>query len=176
MQSDLDELVSTEKEAVKSYDSVIGAKKKEVAALTKSIETKMAKVGELGVQIVTMKDDAGDTADSLVDDKKFIQDLKKNCAEKTGLYEEEQKMRAQEVVALADTIKILNEDDALELFKKTLPSARVRAHALELIRHAHQLASPQDRSGFDFLVLALSGKSKNHGGFDKVIKMVDKMA
>ena len=31
-------------------------------------------------------------------------------------------MRAQEAVALAETIKILNDDDALDLFKKTLPS------------------------------------------------------
>merc|ERR1719240_108399 len=33
------------------------------------------------------------------------------------------KMRSEELVALADTIKILNDDDALELFKKTLPGA-----------------------------------------------------
>ena len=33
------------------------------------------------------------------------------------------RVRAEELVALADTIKILNDDDALDLFKKTLPSA-----------------------------------------------------
>ena len=32
------------------------------------------------------------------------------------------KMRGLELVAIADTIKILNDDDALELFKKTLPT------------------------------------------------------
>ena len=31
--------------------------------------------------------------------------------------------RAEELVALAKTFKALNDDDALELFKKTLPSA-----------------------------------------------------
>ena len=34
----------------------------------------------------------------------------------------QKKLRAEELVALADTIKILNDDDALDLFKKTLPS------------------------------------------------------
>merc|ERR1719316_480503 len=33
------------------------------------------------------------------------------------------KLRGEELLALADTIKILNDDDALELFKKTLPGA-----------------------------------------------------
>ena len=32
-------------------------------------------------------------------------------------------MRAMELAALADTIKVLNDDDALDFFKKTLPSA-----------------------------------------------------
>ena len=33
------------------------------------------------------------------------------------------KTRTEELLALADTIKMLNDDDALELFKKTLPGA-----------------------------------------------------
>merc|ERR1711935_959547 len=97
-------------------------KKKEVSALTKSIETKMARVGELGVEIATLKNDAEDTAESLEEDQKFAGDMKNNCAEKTSIHEEEQKVRSEEVVALADTIKLLNDDDALDLFTKTLPS------------------------------------------------------
>merc|ERR1719246_424859 len=88
-----------------------------------SSESEMERVGELGVAIATLKNDAEDTAESLEEDKKFAGDMKKNCAEKTGIHEKEQKVRSQEVVALADTIKILNADDALDLFKKTLPGA-----------------------------------------------------
>ena len=50
---------------------------------------------------------------------KFLADLDKNCAGKQKLYDENVKMRGQELAALADTIKILNDYDALELFKKT---------------------------------------------------------
>merc|ERR1719221_782000 len=116
-------MIAAEKSSVADYESLMGAKKKEVAALTKAIEMKMTRVGELGVEIATMKNDAEDTAESLEEDKKFAQDMKKNCAEKTSIHEKEQKVRSEEVVALADTIKILNDDDALDLFKKTLPSA-----------------------------------------------------
>jgi len=58
-----------------------------------------------------------------LEDKKFVKDLGKNCAEKQALFDQNVKMRGQELASLQDTIKVLNDDDALELFKKTLPSA-----------------------------------------------------
>merc|ERR1712194_488053 len=63
--------------SVSDYEALIAAKKKEVDALTKSIEQKMERVGELGVEIATLKDDAGDSAESLEEDKKFAGDMKK---------------------------------------------------------------------------------------------------
>merc|ERR1712190_602337 len=101
----------------------MAAKKKEVAALTATIEAKTQQIGDLGVAIVMMKDDLSDTQAALAEDKKFLADLEKSCATKTAEWEERSKTRAAELVALADTIKVLNNDDALELFKKTLPSA-----------------------------------------------------
>merc|ERR1719408_1152927 len=80
------------------------------------------------------------------------------------------------MLALADTIKVLNDDDALELFKKTLPgsasfvevkvsSGASRARALAAIRSVH---APR----LDFIALAIQGKKI---GFEKVIKMIDDM-
>merc|ERR1719373_269452 len=84
-----------------------------------------------------MKEDLADTQKSLAEDKKFLKDLDTNCATKKEEHEADMKLRAEEQVALSETIKVLNDDDALELFKKTLPSAsasfvelRVRASAL----------------------------------------------
>merc|ERR1719203_2738333 len=99
------------------------SKTKEVNALTKAIEEKMTRVGDLGVAIAQMKNDLGDTAEALIEDKKFLADLEKNCATKQGEWEEIVKTRNEELLALADTIKVLNDDDTLELFKKTLPGA-----------------------------------------------------
>merc|ERR1719321_1889357 len=69
-----------------------------------------------------MKEDVEDTVEALAEDKKFLADLEKNCAAKTKDWEYRSKMRSEEIIAIAETIKILNDDDALELFKKTLPS------------------------------------------------------
>merc|ERR1719183_911639 len=83
----------------------------------------MVRLGELQGSIVEMKEDLDDTGRSLLDDKKFLANLGKNCALKQKEHDENTKLRSEELLALADTIKILNDDDALELFKKTLPGA-----------------------------------------------------
>merc|ERR1719326_2258447 len=105
--------------------------------------------------------------------------LGKNCALKTKEHEENMKMRAEELVALADTIKILNDDDALELFKKTLPSPsasfmQLQVTAVDQQRRALATinAARRGHPELSFIALALEGKKVN---FDKVIKMIDEM-
>jgi hypothetical protein len=183
MSKSLADSTSEEAEAVNSYNELMAAKAKEVQALTKTIEAKTVRIGELAVSIVQMKEDLSDTAAALLEDKKFLADMDKNCATKTSEYEANQKTRADELVALAETIKVLNDDDALELFKKTLPSASAsfvqmkvsatnqKTRALAKIAEARKFES-HPRPGLDFLALALQGKKIN---FDKVIKMIDEM-
>merc|ERR1719456_2184661 len=82
-----------------------------------------------------------------------------------------------EMVALADTIKVLNDDDALELFKKTLPgsasfmqvavtSGEMRKRALTALKSRGHKADPR----LDLIELAMHGGKM---GFDKIIKMID---
>merc|ERR1719409_898397 len=123
MSKTLADITADENSAVATYKELMAAKSKEIEALTKAIEVKSKRVGELAVEIVMMKNDLTDTQQALLEDKKFYADLSKNCATKEAEWSDIQQMRAAEMVALADTIKILNDDDALELFKKTLPSA-----------------------------------------------------
>merc|ERR1719405_450094 len=117
------EMVAAEDAAIKAYEELMAAKKKEVEALTVAIEEKLVRVGELGVSIAQMKNDLEDTQETLGEDTKYLADLGKTCAAKTKEWDARCKSRSEELLALSDTIKILNDDDALELFKKTLPSA-----------------------------------------------------
>jgi len=186
MAASLSDATATENDAIKNYKGLMAAKTKEVGALTATVESKTSQIGELGVSIVTMKEDLADTQETLGEDKAFLADLEKSCATKTSEWEERSKTRQEELVALADTIKVLNDDDALELFKKTLPSAssasllqvvaEQRSSAVSTVRAALAKANTQDRPGLDFLMLALSGKkTAGTAGFEKVIKMVDNM-
>jgi len=189
MAKSLADITAEEQSSIQTYEELVKAKLKEVEALTSSVESKTEQIGELGVQIVQMKNDLSDTQAALEQDRKFQADLQKGCSTKTSEWEERSKTRADELVALGETIKVLNDDDALELFKKTLPSAgsaslvqvlssvaRVRAEAADVLRREHSKANSQDRPGLDFLMVALTGKKAlAKGGFDQVVKMIDNM-
>lgn len=116
-------LTKAEEANVKSYDGVMAAKKQELAPIQAMIEEKRARAGKIPVDIAEMKNDLGDTGEQIVEDQKFLSDLRANCATKKKFFDENGKMRSQELQTLAGTIKVLNDDDALELFKKTLPGA-----------------------------------------------------
>merc|ERR1719240_1455898 len=122
MEAGLAEATAQEEKAKATFEALMLAKKKEVDALQKSIEEKLVRLGNAGVELVNMVEDLDDTKKSLEEDKAFLADLEKNCATKEAEWAARQKVRAAEIVALADTIKILNDDDSLELFKMTLPS------------------------------------------------------
>jgi len=182
MSQSLSDAIAVEENAIKTYEGLMAAKKKEVAMLQGQIEDKMARVGELGVNLAEMGNDIVDTKEALAADQKFKQELEQGCATKTKEWEEIKKTRAEELLALAETIKVLNDDDALEIFKKTLPSASAsfmqvqvasasqRARALDLVRRAAKGAAR--RPELDLIALALSGKKI---GFEKVLAMIDEM-
>merc|ERR1740138_2032710 len=182
MGRDLADATKVEEDAIATYEELMAAKTKEVNACTAAIEAKTKQIGELGIEIVELKEDLSDTEAAYIEDKKFLADLEKNCATKTAEWEVVVETRTQELAALADTIKLLNDDDALELFKKTLPSssasfmqmrvsnAQMRKDALVLVRNAR--ANSRHRAQFDLLELALTGKKVS---FAKVLKMIDEM-
>merc|ERR1740133_869778 len=123
MKQGLSEANAGEKENEATYGALMAAKKKELKAATKMIEEKLQLVGQLATEIENMKNELEDTKERLAEDSKMIATLAKQCQTKEGEYKKSQALRQEEQVALADTIKILNDDDALDLFKKTLPSA-----------------------------------------------------
>merc|ERR1719164_120263 len=122
MAASLAEAKENEASAIAAFEELKAAKTKEINALQASIESKMTRVGDLAVKTAEMENDLEDTKEDLAESKKFLADLDVNCEKKKKEWAEYGKMQAQELLALADTIKVLNDDDALELFKKTLPS------------------------------------------------------
>jgi chromosome segregation ATPase len=182
MTATLNEATEGENSAKTTYDELMNAKTKEVNALTEAIEKKTVRVGELGIEIVQLKEDLSDTEESLLEDKKFLGELDTSCATKQKEWQIIVKNRNEEILALSETIKILNDDDALEIFKKTLPGGSAllqvesvtksaRDKALALLQQARNVPGG-DRSKVDFIMLAIRGKP---AAFDKVIKMIDDM-
>merc|ERR1719169_315931 len=182
MEKDLAEVIAAEDAAKQDFEGLVAAKEKEIASATKAIEEKTKRTGEVAVEIVNLKEDLDDTQESLAEDKKFLADLEKNCEQKKKEWAEICKMRQEELIALADTIKILNDDDAQELFKKSIPSAsasllqvevtqkELRTKALKVLSSAKRANQPD--ANLDLIELALHGKKVS---FDKVIGMINDM-
>merc|ERR1719199_1662793 len=186
MEADLKEAEETEAAAIQDFDGLIAAKSKEIGSATAAIEDKTARVGTLAVDIVNAKNDLSDTNDALADDSNFLIELKATCAEQTKLFDIVKKTRAEEITAVGATIKILNDDDALDLFKKTLPSpgdaflqvsakTSTRARAGMLLKEAASASfkvAGKESPELQLVQLALKGKKV---GFEKIVKMMDDM-
>ena len=175
VEKDIAQLKADEEADIKSYDGAMAAKKSELEPIQSMVESKLLRASKIPVSIVEMKNDLGDTGEQIVEDTKFLADLSTNCASKEKFFTENVQMRSQEIEALADTIKVLNDDDALELFKKTLPGASSFLQIAETTgemraRAVSAISGVKRNVGVDFIVLSLKGKK---AGSDKVIKLID---
>merc|ERR1719478_524478 len=128
---------------------------KEGEALQTMIEEKLIRTGELAVEVTELKNELEDTQEALAEDEKMLNGLDEKCAAKKKEWAEACKVRADEILAIADAIKMLNSDEALELFKKTVGFAQtsflqiqvtakaMRSRALEMIREGQRAAGPR---------------------------------
>jgi chromosome segregation ATPase len=178
-ENDIVESTAAEKKALDDYNSLVKAKTEEIGVLTKSIESKNTRVGEIGVMLVNLEQDHEDTSKQLKDDKKFMADLKHGCDSKQAEWQHRTQTRNDELIALGDTIKILNDDAAKHLFKKTMATPsflQLQVDTKEVLHDARQ-ALKQPAKGprdprINMISMAMRGKKVSFG---KVLAMVDKM-
>jgi len=111
--------IEQEKAASTGYADLKGAKDEEINIAAESIETKEKRVGELTVSISQNTDALEDAKNENADATKFLATLKKQCTEKKGAWEARLKLRNDEITAIGEAIKILTEDEAVDVFKKT---------------------------------------------------------
>merc|ERR1719450_515337 len=134
MEKDIRTAKAEEDAAVKAFGELKAAKTKEIAATTEAIESLTKRSGELAVSIVENKNAAEDAEEEAADAAEFLTNLKKNCADKQAEYDTNMATRAQEVEAISAAISILNEDDALDLFKKTLKTPKTVVTVTEFMQ------------------------------------------
>jgi predicted nucleic acid-binding Zn-ribbon protein len=178
MVQNLADTKAAEESAIAAFEELKAAKLKEIDALSKSIEEKMTRIGEIAVKVAEMGNELEDTKEDLEESKKFLAELDVNCENKKKEWAVYQKMQGEELLALADTIKILNDDDALELFKKTLPGSASSFLQLQVteqsaMRKALQTLKDNRRGKdprVDLIEVALRGGKP---GFEKIIKLID---
>merc|ERR1719159_497313 len=182
MEADLAEAESSEADSKTTYETLMTSKKSEIEAAGKAIETKSARVGTVAVEIVESKADLEKTQKAVEEDVEFKANLKKNCATKQKEWDERQKLRAEEIKAISETIEMLNSDDALELFKKTLPAAAALIQTsattrsqMRRVRSLVETAMGSDKEHSVNRRLIFAALKSGTGGFEKVNTMIDGM-
>merc|ERR1719428_2529493 len=103
------------------------AKEQEITAAAEAITAKEKRTGELKLSLVMDKNALEDAQDENADATKYLANLKEQCATKMKERDTRKKMRNDEIAAISEAIKILSDDDALEVFKKAVPSASLLA-------------------------------------------------
>merc|ERR1719271_1318890 len=191
MKEDMDQAlngaVSDEEKSASGYEELSAAKKEEISAAGSAIESKTERSGTLAVTITTTKGDIKDTTNEMNDTEAFLANLKVECGEKEKEWGVRCQIRAEEVAAISEAIKVLNDDDALDLFKKTLSLSQgpagsqlgfIQQHeaqhnrAMQALQQLQSSKVDQKNLQVQFLENALKSKSVD---FTKVIKMVTDM-
>merc|ERR1719321_537291 len=182
MEADLAEAESSEAESKSAFETLMTSKKSEIEAAGEAIETKTAREGTVAVEIVEGKADLEKTTVAVEEETQFKANLKKNCATKQKEWDERQKIRAEEIKAISETIEMLNSDDALELFKKTLPAAAALVQTsattrsqMHRVRNLVDKAMGSDKEHSVNRRLILAALRSGSGGFEKVNTMIDGM-
>merc|ERR1719163_1912350 len=187
MDKDLGGAVTAEETAASGFEELAAAKKAEISAAGEAIESKTKRSGELAVSIVNTEDDIEDTTSELSDTQAFLANLASQCATKKKEWEARSSTRAEEVAAISEAIKILNDDDALDLFKKTLSltqethqmgflqkksSVAVVSRARDMLASLTRKASPH-KSQLELIEFSLKAMAVD---FSKVLAMIDGMS
>merc|ERR1719197_2215551 len=134
-----------EAKAAAAFADLSGSKNKEVSVATAAIETKTVRSGELAVSTVQAQNALDDAEAELADAEKFAATLKVQCAEKTKEFQARSALRAEEVAAISEAIAILNDDDALDVFKKAVPAAAL-AQTVGFLQAKHTKASKFEKA------------------------------
>merc|ERR1719236_53867 len=188
MEAELKEAIADEEKAVAGYGDLKASKEKEIEMATEAIETKMARAGELAVSVVQTKDALEDANEEAADTQKFLATLEKDCATKEQDMAERTKMRNMEITAISEAIGILNDDDALDVFKKALPSSFVQtvgflqkgdgkaSRAKKAQALLAGVAGKANDVHLNLILYTMNSKLKMKSGkFEEVKKMIDDM-
>merc|ERR1719326_851088 len=103
------------------------AKEAELKAANAAVDAKTQDQADTEAKVAQAKQDLEDTQAAMAADQEFLIDLKEKCAISDKEYAERSKTRADEIVAIGETIKILTDDDARDLFGKTVSLLQLRA-------------------------------------------------
>jgi uncharacterized small protein (DUF1192 family) len=181
-ESNLSDSQKEEVKAAKDFADLKASKTKEMESARAMVDSKTQELAQTEEDNAAAKQNKVDTEAALAADTKFLADLKERCANADAEFEDRTKARALELQAVAETIALLNSDEAHDMFGKTLGFMQVDEQTRKLNARREKAASvlrtAAAKTG-DAQLLSFAAMAKL-AGFEKVkdaIKtMIDELA
>merc|ERR1719203_896835 len=127
MKSDFENSLSdaqkNEAEAKKEFEALKAAKEEEIAAGEKAVASMGQQIADHTEKHAVAIKELEDTQAQLELDRTFLANLEKKCAETNEEFDRRMAARNAEIVAVQDTIGILNSDQAFDNFDKSVNTA-----------------------------------------------------
>jgi len=180
MKKDREQINSDEKNANDGFDSLKTAKVSQMTTLKSEMATKIEREGDVGLQIAEDEGKLGDIRKTLLSNTKLRDTLDRQCKDRQTQFDAQKQTASEEMMAISDTIQLLNDDMAKQLMKKTMVAPaflqiqvspkQLRKDALKTFQKALPAGKRDPRMGFVALALR-SGKAT----FTKVLGMINDM-
>merc|ERR1719335_1487582 len=194
MEAELMTATKDEESAIKGFADLKASKSTEIQMATDAIVTKTERSGEAAVTIAQTANSLEDAKSELADTQVFLTQLATECKTKEKEYADRSVVRAEEVKAISEAISVLNDDDALDVFKAARGAALNQDQQLRFLQTSNSPAShakkaqailadaakKSNSAQLKLVLFTLTSKlkmsSKNKAkGLGAVIKMIDEM-
>lgn len=123
MEEDQSSAESREAGAKSAFDGMATAKRSQISTLASEIEVKTSRIGELSVDMVNKQQAMDSSAKKLQDDSKLLADTKETCDQQEEDWQARSQSRADEMHAIQETLSLLGDEQAREIFRKAMPSS-----------------------------------------------------
>lgn len=183
--ANLKSAIATEKSSLAAHTKLMGTLTQAHTEMTTSYDDKQELLGSNDDELATKKEQLAEAENQKASDEEFLEKLKVTCSEKERDYNQRKVLRANEDAAIAETISILNSDEAFASFGKTdatstgatgfiqLRSVPVHSHSnkVALADEVTKVLSKSNSNRIKKIVASL----KKGNPFTEILKQIDEM-
>jgi len=174
-QTNLSSAQTEETDNKKAFQELKDAKTKELNAGKLQHSQKKEQYASANQKAAQASQDIEDTEASLSEDNTFLIEVKKTCSTTDAEFAERTKTRHEEMGAVAEALAVLSQDDAHDLFSKTLNFMQIRKQSVQKKKGSGREEAAKVLMAVHSPRLATLSASVKKDSFARVFEAIDKM-
>lgn len=162
----LKEADSKEEQAAKEFETLMASKKGQKETAEEGLTNMEKETGAAGLAKSDAEAEKTDLKTQVENDEKFIKETKDDLDTKSTEWDERKTLRTGEIEAVSKAIAILSDDEARDLFKRSLASqskSELQVSFLQRSVHRHVQVASEFRRQCNSAVAVLRGAARQAG-------------